>query len=154
MKDFREQHPTADSLDDDGCRRLASAVILQAAMDLYDDLDFRFKYPDSPVISLNNVCGVESITKFVRSNWFGCLTDVDPVNFLDTVADWFTKRRSLPRYIGLWRNNNNKNCPEIEYDSGPCYYDSSYLQNIMDNNMYKSNWKWCRRERRFIKRYD
>ena len=152
MTDFCDAHPTADSLDDTGCRRLAAAIILQTASDLYDDIDFKIKHPDfrgNP--SGISVCNIEYITKFVHSKWFNCLTDIDPDEFLDMVVDWYTQKRNLPRYIALWRNKLNKNGPELKHRPEKCYYEPSYLINVLNDAAYRSNYIWGKHEGRLMK---
>lgn len=136
MKDFREAHPTASSLDDDGCRKLAAAIILQAASDLYDDIKFRMKYPDSNLP--DTVCSIINIRNFAYGKWFNCLTNIDPNVFIDSVIMWYSQKRDLPRYISLWRS---RGYLPVKNKPGKCYYDSSYLQNIMNNKIFTSNWK-------------
>lgn len=140
MKDFREAHPTSDSLDDNGCRALAAAVVLQAASDMYADLSFDRKRtfrPGSLARHDNSDWSVKVIREFIFSKWFNCLTDLDPKRFYDTVIFWWRNKKDLPGYISLWRKRLEEAEPEPESD----YYDSSMLKNILNNYSYRANWE-------------
>lgn len=135
MKDFKEAFPDSDSLDDEGCKRLAAAIILQAAADMYDDIKFRMKYPTAPIY--RTACDIKCIKEFVYSDWFSSLTDIDPETFIDTVVQWYTKKKDLPGYISRWRVR----LLESENDEQQIYYEPSMLHNLLNDPSYSANHK-------------
>lgn len=149
MLDFREAHPTADSLDDTGCQRLAAAIVLQAAADMYQDLEFREKYPGHAQhfdkMNGENVCTVKSIRNFIFSKWFNCLTDLDPKKFYNTIIFWFRRKKDLSRYIAIWSDKFEK----IEHDPEPAYYEPQMLRNVLNDERYYANWRYLYSEPRF-----
>lgn len=144
MKDFREQHPTADSLDDNGCKRLAAAIILQTAVDLYESIQFDMRHPTAPTFS-DLACSVKSIRDFVYSEWYGCLTDIDADTFINTVVQWYCQKRDLARFINTWRNK----LIMLERSESTSYYEPGYLRNLLNDSSFRANWAW--NKRRMIK---
>jgi len=149
MLDFREAHPTADSLDDTGCQRLAAAIVLQAASDMYQDLEFNAKYPGLSkrynCIWPDNAGSIKSIREFIFSKWFNCLTDLDPKKFYDTIIFWFRRKKDLSRYIAIWRDKYEK----IDQDPEPAYYEPQMLRNVLNDERYYANWRYLYSEPRF-----
>ena len=123
MDEFRQAFPTPECLNDTGCRRLAAAILLQAAED-YDHVN------------------MHELNRFIDSEWFKTLTDMPPAHFRKVMTDWKKHGQSVIRFINKWRNH----LEQLEnIQERQVYCDQSYIHNLLTDKRFAGNmetYKW------------
>lgn len=136
MKDFREAHPTPDSLDDVGVRRLSAAIILQAAEDYYYIADRYFKNSSKHVWRMQALFDLEQVEQFTHSALWNSITDMSADHFRRTILDWRRHGKSIPNFIGKWRGR----LEEDDQSTYSDYYEPGYLTNLLNDPRFLANY--------------
>ena len=134
MKDFREAFPTPDRLNDEGCQRLASAIVLQAAEDYYEYLKDAWRHRGKV-----DLAPAADLRAFVYGPMFARITDISPEEFYRIVKEWWRRGRSLPAYIHKWKTRMEG--PELMPRSAPEHYEPQMLTNLLSDYRFKANWR-------------
>lgn len=136
MKDFRDQHPTPDSLDDVGVRRLNAAIILQTAQDYYESANLYFLYQKYPSKMWEYLGGLLDIEQFIHSSFWNSITDISPDHFRNTLLNWRKRGKDISSFIWKWRLQRSHE-EEIEQEY---YYEPSYLRNLLSDPCFSTNY--------------
>lgn len=136
MKDFREQHPTPDSLDDVGVRRLAAAIVLQTAIDYWDEMCFYFansRSTNRAIMALNALRGIDLE---MHSPFWSSITDITPYQLRTTLVDMYRDKKDPLSILRKWYSRMEDASP---VQDAVVYYEPSYLINLLNNPMYSAN---------------
>lgn len=86
MPPFREAFPKPEDLNDEGCRALGNAIIINAAMEYYDICERTDSY------------ALRKLDEFIESTWFNDLTDI-PWRKFKSIIKAHKKAGNLPHLI-------------------------------------------------------
>ena len=105
LPNFRDRFPKADDLNTDGCKALAAAIVLRAAMDYYEvckkPLTVDVRNPDcwKGHSHAEWVESKDGLHLFVHTPFFQELTDINPDSFEKTIMKRRVFGKKLPTMV-------------------------------------------------------
>ena len=135
MKDFEEAFPTPDTLNDEGCRKLMAAILLQSATDFEQMYEHPISYPLKP-----GEVSIPDLDSFFKSEWYKTLaSEVLPIpaeEFRKRAIQFHLRGHNIGRFIKRWMRN-----LEDQDKEDNVYYEPSMLRNLLNNPSYGANHK-------------